>query len=206
MTARVHGASGDVLDVVVLAGGSGRRLGQDKALLSRGPRTQVDHVIAALRPLGGAIVVAHGRRVLDLAGTTGVSDPPGLVGPVAGVVAGLEAATTDLVAIVAVDLVAPDVDLLQALAAHVRAEPARGGAMPVQDDRVQPLHAVVRRQVGHVLATAGDERLVTAYGLAGVEPVPEDVWRSWAPTADPARDIDTPADLGNLRPGSGSET
>ncbi len=182
-------------DVVVVAGGASRRLGRDKALVSRGARTQVAHVVAVLRPLGGTIVVAHGRRVLDLVGTIGVPDTTGLVGPVAGIVAGLDAAATDVVAIVAVDLVAPDVDLLRALAVHVRADPTRAGAMPVQDDRVQPLHAVVRRAVGRTLATDGEVRLVAAFAAAGIEAVPEAVWRPWAAAADPARDIDTPADL-----------
>lgn len=186
-------------DVVVVAGGASRRLGRDKALVSRGARTQVAHVVAALRPLGGTIVVAHGRRVLDLVGTIGVPDPAGLVGPVAGIVAGLDAAATDVVAIVAVDLVNPDIDLLRALADHVRADPARAGAMPVQADRVQPLHAVVRRDVGRTLATAGEDRLVAAFAVAGVEPVAEDDWRPWAPHADPARDIDTPTDLTDFR-------
>lgn len=187
------------IDAVVVAGGVGRRLGQDKALVSRGHQTQVAHVVATLRPLGGTIVVAHGPRVLDLPQTIGVPDPPGLVGPVAGIVAGLDAATSDVVAIVAVDLVAPDVDLLRALADHVRGDAARHGLMPVQDGRLQPLHAVVRQEVGYVLARSGEDRLLAAYAFAEIDEVAEDDWRPWAPTADPARDIDTPADLPDVR-------
>lgn len=188
------------VDAVVVAGGTSRRLGQDKALVSRGHRTQVAHVVSALQGLGGSVVVAHGRRVLDVAGTTGVADPPGMMGPLAGIVAGLAVAASDVVAVVAVDLVAPDVDLLRALAEHVRADPLSPGAMPLQDGRPQPLHAVLRRDLHRTLVTAGQDRVLAAMAVCGVESVPEAEWRRWAPDADPARDIDTPADLTDLPP------
>lgn len=181
------------MDVVVVAGGRGRRLGRDKALVPRGDDRQVDVVVAAVRPLGGVVVVAHGARVLDLPATVGVADEPDLVGPLAGLVAGLRVATSDVVAVVAVDLVRPDADLLLALATHAR-DHDLPGAMPVVDDRPQPLHAVVRRNLADSLATAGP-RLVTALDAVGVHRVPESTWLPWTPTAQPAHDLDTPADL-----------
>lgn len=190
---------GPILDVVVLAGGRGRRLGTDKATLEVAGQRQVDRVVARVRPLGGTVVVARGDRPLAVASTTEVADEPGVAGPLAGVLAGLAAVRSDHAAIVAVDLVAPSATLFAALFGHVR---ARGltGAMPLVGEWPQPLHAVIARSCRETLlaASATSASLVAAFDVAGVTRVPETRWRPWAPAARPADDLDTPADLRRL--------
>ncbi len=185
------------VDVVVVAGGASQRMGRDKIVLVRDGQRQVDHVVAAVASLGGRVVLAHGSRPIVVAGTLGVSDTPGLAGPLAGVVAGLDVASTQLVAVVAGDLVAPHAGLLAALAAHVRRHDLPG-AMPVVDGRVQPLHAVVRRDLRVHLRTTEQPRLVAAFRDAGVADVAEERWRAWTADARPADDIDVPDDLARL--------
>lgn len=80
-------------DVVVLAGGSGERLGgTDKALLEVGGVSLLTRILRATAAAHRIVVVGPRRP-----GTTGVlwttEDPPG-GGPVAGIVAGLEALDT----------------------------------------------------------------------------------------------------------------
>lgn len=199
MTAGRPPTPDEPIDVVVVAGGRGRRLGTDKAALRIGGRRQVDVVVDAIGGLGGRIVIAHGPRVLDVVGTVPVPDVADLRGPLAGVVAGLRATTTPLVAVVAVDLVQPDADLLAGLAAHVRPEPTLAGAMPIEDGRVQPLHAVVRRGLATPLLVGGSDRVVSAFTAAGVAAIPEATWRTWSPHAHPSHDVDTPRDLAAAR-------
>lgn len=189
-----------VVHAVVLAGGRGRRLGRDKALLPRSGGRQVDHVVTCLGPLGGRIVIAHGARPLAVVGTVGVPDDPDRVGPLAGVVAGLRALEVSddaPVALVAVDLVAPHAGLLRALAEHVRHD-GLAGAMPVVGGRAQPLHGVVTAGLWRSLAADPGDRLVPALSTAGVVSVHEATWRAWTPDARPADDLDTPDDLATL--------
>lgn len=188
----------DPLDAVVLVGGTSERLGRDKAVVDVGGHRQVDRVVAALRPLGGRIVLAGGTRLRDVDATLVVADDPDLAGPLAGIVAGLRVARTPLVAIVAVDVVDPSATLLRALAIEAEQLGATG-AVPVVDDRWQHLHAVVRRDLGPRLAGGGQRSTRAALAAQGVVGVPEATWRRWTPQARPDRDIDTAADLAAAR-------
>lgn len=95
-----------VHDAIVLAGGSGRRLGGvDKATLSVAGRSLLDRALEAVDRAGQIVVVGPvdvPRRVRQV-----VEDPPG-GGPVAGLVAGMTALAdgrepAEWVAVVAVD-------------------------------------------------------------------------------------------------------
>ena len=86
-----------VVDVVVLAGGTGRRLGGavKPDVVARGARL-LDHVLAGLEqlrdrglPLGHVCVVAPAAVDLPTGVRRALEDPP-LGGPVAGIAAGLE--------------------------------------------------------------------------------------------------------------------
>lgn len=195
------------MDVVVLAGGGSRRFGRDKLVVSRDGRRQVDVVVARLADLGGEVVVAVGSRSLGVPGTLEVGDEPGMVGPLAGLVAGLVALAAaghhepdEMVAVVAGDLVAPSVELLRACAEHARADGVPG-AIPVVAGRVQPQHGVVAVGLAPALrasAATWDDRLGATLAANGVVAVAESTWRGWAPTARPELDIDTPEDLERL--------
>jgi molybdopterin-guanine dinucleotide biosynthesis protein A len=81
---------------VILAGGLARRMGGgDKCLLPLGTGTLLDAVIARIRPQVGALVLNANGDPARFArfGLEVVPDPvPGFVGPLAGVLAGMEAA------------------------------------------------------------------------------------------------------------------
>jgi molybdopterin-guanine dinucleotide biosynthesis protein A len=74
----------------VLAGGSSRRMGRDKAQVTVLGRTMLEHVAGALGEAADLVIVA-GRT--DLEGLEGVADPGNHpAGPLAGLVAALERA------------------------------------------------------------------------------------------------------------------
>ncbi|MDT0681322.1 molybdenum cofactor guanylyltransferase MobA [Roseicyclus sp. F158] len=79
---------------LILAGGGGRRMGgADKALLPLGGRTLVARAAARLAPQTDALAVSAGGDPARFGGLGVLPDPlPGGLGPLAGVLAGLEEA------------------------------------------------------------------------------------------------------------------
>ncbi|GAA5160428.1 molybdenum cofactor guanylyltransferase [Ornithinimicrobium tianjinense] len=119
-----------VIDLLILAGGHGERLGgRDKAALEVAGRSLLDRVLEARQLLGGAVVVVGDTPVPEGVRRT-LEDPPD-GGPVAGIAAGLAALAADggassapaeWVAVVAVDqpAAAPAVSALRLVLDELR--------------------------------------------------------------------------------------
>lgn len=183
------------LGIVVLAGGQGRRMGADKALLVVDGQRLVDIVVSALSAGGGRVIVACGDRPLGLPNE--VVDAPGCPGPLGGVVAGLEAAQTDLVAFVPVDTPAVVLDLAPHLAARCVAA-GRAAAVPVVRGRVQALHAVVARDALPAIrarVAAGERSPRRLLAWLDAMRVDVDGWGTVDPDAAFSQDWDRPEDL-----------
>jgi molybdopterin-guanine dinucleotide biosynthesis protein A len=76
---------------IVLCGGRSRRMGRDKWSLPFGPGTLLDHVVARVRPAVDEIVVVAREGQDVTTGETIVRDPAEGLGPLAGLVGGLDA-------------------------------------------------------------------------------------------------------------------
>ncbi len=125
---------------VVLAGGTSRRMGRDKARL---PVDGAPLALRAARELARCcehvmIASGDGQRLADL-GWPQVADAAADAGPLGGVLAALREAHTPLVAVVAADMPDASAEVLRALA-----EAWRGEAVVLAEvaGRRQPLHAV----------------------------------------------------------------
>lgn len=173
---------------IVLAGGSGRRLGGvDKAGVVVGGRTLLDRALDAVAAASSVVVVGPERAVGGVVRTR--EDPPG-GGPVAGLAAGLaELADVDFVAVLAVDqpgVTASTVDRLRAAVGDA------AGAVLVAD--------------GHLQWLAGVWRTSALRAALPAEPAGaslRSVLRPLDPVEVPARpgeadDVDTPEDLSTL--------
>ncbi|MGB8652451.1 MAG: molybdenum cofactor guanylyltransferase [Mycobacteriales bacterium] len=115
-------------DVLVLAGGSARRMGGvDKPALTVGDRTLLDRVLDAVPAEAGVVVVGPERPTARPVRWVR-EDPPG-AGPVAAVRAGLPLVTADLVVLLAGDLPFLRPDVLQQLVDAVVSD----GALLVDD-------------------------------------------------------------------------
>ncbi len=74
----------------VLIGGAGRRMGRPKQLIPWRGRTFVEHVVDALRPHAGRVVLlGDGPLPEPLGDLPRLPDPPALAGPLAGLLAAL---------------------------------------------------------------------------------------------------------------------
>lgn len=127
---------------VVLAGGGGRRIGGDKAIVSLDGRALLDYPLAALRRAVGTVAVVAKRDTAlpelpeDVALWTEEVEPRH---PLAGIVCALRGAAGDGVLVVACDMPLVSGDLLAALVrAPLGGTPA---LLPRSGGRLQPLCA-----------------------------------------------------------------
>lgn len=130
---------------IVLAGGSSRRMGQDKAMLELGGRTLLQHAAESVSRVCDELVIAAGDRPaqqLPNLSPIWAPDAPGAAGPLAGLAAGLSVASHPVAIVVACDMPFFSdrllLHLLNSLADCDAAVPLAGG-------RDQPLHAAYSR-------------------------------------------------------------
>ena len=176
---------------LVLAGGGGKRMGRDKALLPLGNRPAVVVLAERLATCCSEVLVASGdgRRLAGL-GLPEVADAAPAAGPLAGIVAGLERSSSPLLAVVAVDMVFADPCLLVWLARRHRGEAA---VLASAGGRPQPLHGVWAKSAAAPLRRRLERGARSVSGAAtelGAAVVDEREWRGagiadgWADDAD----------------------
>lgn len=189
---------------IVLAGGRASRLGGvDKARVAVAGRPMIESVVGAARAVAGSVItVGPGGDTRE--------DPPHS-GPVAAITAGLAGlpGTVELVVVVACDLPDLDAATLRALLAALRRPAASTtGAGEVSAPRA----ALAVDAAGHdqFLLAAWDRRALAARlaaleasgGVGGraVRALYDDEEVVRVPVGDPARDVDTWADLAGRGP------
>jgi len=180
---------------LVLAGGQGRRMGNvDKGFVELAGRPLVSHVIARLAPQVATLVINANRNADRYAGFgyPVVGDAiGGFAGPLAGLHAGLAAATTPFVVTSPCDSPFLPDDLVARLAAAFDAQPI-DIAVARTFDQPHPVFALARRALLPHLAQflAGGGRKIDAwYASLRIAEVTFD------DEADAFRNINTPAEL-----------
>jgi molybdopterin-guanine dinucleotide biosynthesis protein A len=185
------------LGAVVLAGGTGARLGgRDKAAIEVDGVTLLERALSAT--LAALEVVVVGAEVPTSRPVTWCREDPPLGGPAAGLLTALDrfAVAPDLVAVLAVDMPKVNAGTLARLTWAVEADPAVDGAVLVDDQGRRQTLASVYRRSALVAARPRDgqehglpmRRLVGTLRLAEV-----------ATVGDEARDVDTWADVRDLQ-------
>ncbi len=180
----------------VVAGGESLRMGRDKALLPWGNADLLDHAVARLRAVAADVRILCGpeRRYVE----RGLPVEPDVVadaGPLAGVLAGLAAATGRAGLFLAVDL--PDVPI--ALLARL-VERAEGwdAVVPVSPRGPEPLCAVygpgclepIRARI-----EAGDFKMTAFWPDVRVLQLPPDELGEFGDPGEMFRNLNTPDDL-----------
>ena len=172
-------------------------MGRDKAVLEIDGQRMIDRVIDRMSGLGGHVFVASGaaRRLSDLS-VPQLRDRIADGGPLAGIEVGLEAANSELVAVVGVDLPDSSPQVFRHLADAWDGNPV--GIAPEVEGRCQPLHACWARSARPVVRGALDagERSVTdLFMAAGGQLVGPKVWGELDPTATFVRNVNRLEDL-----------
>lgn len=129
--------------LLILAGGSSRRMGRDKATLDAGNGTILDQLLTRLVPLVEEAIVA-GPPTTEAPGARVVADQFPGSGPLAGMQAGLLAATRPWVWVVAGDLPDADAAVGRFLLDRVAGVEA---VVPRLRDQPDPLCAVYDRRI-----------------------------------------------------------
>lgn len=171
-------------------------MGTDKALIVVDGARLVDRAVERLSAICDDVMLAAGaHRPLRVLGTTPIDDAEAGVGPLGGLIAGLEAARNQLVAVLAVDHPDASAEVLEALAAVWDGEAA---VIPEVSGRVQPLHAVWSRDAAgdlrRLLAT-GDRSLRQVFGALETRVAGPEVWGRIDPDGAFARNVNRPEDL-----------
>ena len=179
-------------DAVVLAGGGARRLGGiDKPALAIGGRSLLEIALAACYAARYRVVVGPQRPTSEQ--VRWVQESPAGSGPLAALGAGLAALPSGsaVVVVLAADLPAVNVELVDRLRASIIGSSELDGAVVVDDQRrAQPLLAAYRRRpLERAVAALGDLRDRPVRAILHRLTVAEIV------DTNAADDIDTPADL-----------
>jgi molybdopterin-guanine dinucleotide biosynthesis protein A len=182
------------LSLVILAGGRSRRMGADKATLPVGDATLIEHLARRLAPAVDETIIAGGSVRPPFEGARVVLDQQPGLGPLAGMLAGLRAATERHVWVVGCDL--PDVEpalgrLLRALAGDYEAVVPR----PVKEP--EGVCALYLRDLGpriEALLEAGERSIKSLLERSTVRYVASDELRAVDPELRSFRNINSPAD------------
>ncbi len=198
--------AGAPLTLLILAGGMSSRMGRDKATIpfpGEGSPSMVARVQLALGPLATECLLAASTNYG--LGCRWVLDDPEYPGPLGGLVAGLAAATSELVLAVAVDTPFPARALAQGLIELALQNPLSELTAASHQGRIEPLFAVYRRRAAIRLRETqqlpgkrGVSLRLAITRLRTME-VAESTWRSWDPGATSFINCNTPEELDAAR-------
>lgn len=139
---------------VILAGGQGKRLGGvDKGLVPLQGKPLIEHVIAALQPQVGSLLISanRNREIYSAYGFPVVADVIGdYDGPLAGMLSAMRAAGTPFILTAPCDAPRLPADLAQRLSgalAHANAD----AAVAASGGRMQPVFALLHCSLADVL-------------------------------------------------------
>lgn len=185
---------------VVLAGGRSSRFGRDKLAEPIDGRSLLLHAIDGVVPLATEILVvaAPDATLAVPEDVTLVHDPVAFEGPLAGLLAGLRAATEPVVLVVGGDMPSLVGAVLVSMLAALD-EQGVDAVVLEHDGRARPLPMALRRdpalEAGDRLFRAGERRLRAMPEALATRTIHEGTWRILDPDGRTVRDIDTLADL-----------
>lgn len=184
---------------VVLAGGSSRRLGFDKALLRVNGETLVQWLPAQLSNLFAPIAVVVDRPNRYAVSHRQLVDPQPGAGPLAGIAAALTGLAVPALFVCACDMPLLRPNLLHRLCTTINGYDL---AIPERAGRLEPLCAVYGATCLPVVRRLLSEGRLRVNGIAAevrTRILTEQEWRDVDPAGDSFLSINTPADLSRMQ-------
>ncbi len=184
----------------VLAGGLSRRFGQPKATYVLNGKPMLLHTLDALLSVSREVMVV-GRTDVPLpplpSGVSFYADILTLRHPATGIATALHYATFPLVFVCAVDMPSLNPQLICAM--YHMATDAVAAVIPCTNGRLQPLHAIYRRDFAGELLRRLQTIIVPSLhqllkGLP-IQIVPERCWRRFDPEGKSFCNVNTPREL-----------
>lgn len=197
MTRTVPKQTAKTFTALILAGGKSSRMGGvDKTLLEVNGRSLTERVVDVVLPLFREVIVASGvpGKFADIAGVREVGDHERGIGPLAGMLAGLEVCPTEWAFVVAADMPRLSESLIRRVISA--AGPDVLAAAPRHGRFREPLHAAYKRDVIAEIERFLDEggrsvnRLLDRIPVAWVEVEDADL--------ECFKNVNRPADLEDL--------
>jgi molybdopterin-guanine dinucleotide biosynthesis protein A len=189
--------NGDMLSIVVQAGGQSSRMGEDKGLVPLAGKALIEHVLDRVKDLGDETLIttnnAEGYAYLKM--RTAPDRVPG-AGALNGLRTALAASRGEFALVVACDMPLLNRNLLRYLVSRA---PEGDVVVPRWDDHFQTLHAVYRRRpcleaVERALKE-NRRRMIGFYDDVRVVQVPSDLVARFDPDGLSFFNINTPEDL-----------
>lgn len=188
------------VSAVILAGGRATRMAGEKPLRLLKGRTLLQHSNDLVAPLADEIIVASGTRDLDLpAGAKSAPDAPDFAGqgPLAGILAGLNAASHERVVILACDLPNLPRALLQRMLGSLG--PGNDCCWCEHSDHPEPLAAVIHKTpamkvIGQALK-AGQNKVMPCWSALRHKVLVESDLAEFQPLQQAFANLNTLADL-----------
>lgn len=187
----------------VLAGGKGKRMGMNKALLEIDGRKVLDRIVDALQEVFPLILVVTQKDdpVLQAAarpGVKAVSDAFPGKGPLVGIYTALQHSPAPYIFVMACDMPYPNLDLVRCM---MREAEGREAVVPRRGDYIEPLFAVYRRDVRDKIRARLERESLKVYRLISeldVRFLEEEEIAACDPDFRSFFNINTPDDLRSL--------
>lgn len=191
---------------VVLAGGRAARFGGDKLSREVGGAPLLHHALRAVARVTSEVVVVAAAHGPDPPLPADVAVPVRVVrdtepypGPLAGLLAGLEAAAHPVAVVIGADMPGAVQAVLEVLAALLERSPDDVPAAALRSEgRPAPLPLAVRATAApaiRALLEGGERSLRGFLEVASPRELPEEAWRAIDPAGTTLTDVDTPDDL-----------
>ncbi|WP_409303314.1 molybdenum cofactor guanylyltransferase [Peribacillus sp. SCS-155] len=153
---------------LLLAGGKSSRMGRNKALLEMAEGLNIQNIASQLKRAAGSVLL-----ITNTPGTYSFLELPIIEdiypgrGPLAGLHAGLSAATTEAVIVAACDMPFVTAEIMKKMFENLEDADA---VVPEIDGRVQPLFAVYRKTcLPHLISCLEDNQLKMTHFLNNIK-------------------------------------
>ena len=188
------------VSIVILAGGHGERIGQDKATLVLDGLSLLQRAINSASSLGDDVIcVARADQNISADGATFVHDPPGNKGILPAILAGLEHTSNDWIFLSACDMPFIQLPLVRYM---LGLRQDYSIIVPRLSVGLEPFHTLYHRRVIPALRAAiadNERRVVSFYADQRVREVNENEIRLYDPQLISFFNINTHQDLTRAR-------